>query len=59
MIKTPQQTADDILRTTSSVESALRIVNKILKFTPYYKLIYHYWRVKIIFLKYKYIYGWQ
>jgi len=59
MIKTPQQTADDIMRTTSSVESALRIVNKIIKFTPYHKLIYHYWRVKLIFLKYKYVYGWQ
>jgi len=52
MIKTPQETADEILRNTSSVESALNVVNKILKFTPYHKLIYHYWRVKIIFLKY-------
>jgi hypothetical protein len=59
MIKTPQETADEILRNTSSVKSALNVVNKILKFTPYHKLIYHYWRVKLIFLKYKYVYGWQ
>jgi len=57
-MKTPNQTAEEIIINTSSIDQAIEVTKRIIKFTPLKGMRIYYIEVYIILFTKKYL-GWN